>query len=218
MDLSRLLSDDDCQAIAAATSRAESRTSGEIVPYIVGACDDYDDACWKAAAIAGMLAALGAGGLHALGEFWGGSGILWITLPVMVGAAAGYLLARLVAPLRRFLVDREVLELRVHRRALAAFVEEEVFATRDRTGILILVAAFERRAVVIGDAGINQAVAANAWQELIDRLVASIAAGRLGPGMVEAVETCGALLEAHHVEIRPDDTNELPDDVRLRER
>ena len=40
--------------------------------------------------------------------------------------------------------------------AMAAFVEEEVFSTRDRTGILLFLSLFEHRVVVLGDSGINQ--------------------------------------------------------------
>jgi len=218
MDLDHLLTAADRARIEEAARRAETRTSGEIVPFVVAACDDYDDACWKAGTLGALGLALVAGIVHQLGGFWGVWSLLWVTLPSLVGAAVGYLTARLVPSLRRWLVPSDVVELRVRRRALAAFVEEEVFATRDRTGILLFVALFEHRVVVLGDEGINRVVDRGEWTSIVDALVAAIRAGRLSAGMVEAVEACGELLVRHRLDIRHDDTDELSNEPRVRDR
>jgi len=218
MNLDRRLTAADRDRIEDAARRAEERTSGEIVPYLVAACDDYDDACWKAGALGAMLLALVAGVVHQLGGFWAGWGVAWVSLPTLVGAAAGYVTARQVAPLRRWLVPADVLELRVRRRAMTAFVEDEVFATRDRTGILLFVALFEHRVVVLGDAGINRAVDPGEWHEIVETLVGEIRARRLVDGLVEAIEACGELLVRHRVDIRPDDVDELSNEPRIRDR
>jgi len=218
MDLDRLLTPADRERIEEAARRAETHTSGEIVPYLVAACDDYDDACWKAGALGAMLLALVAGATHQLGGFWAGWSLAWISLPAFVGAAAGYVTARCVAPVRRWLVPSDVLELRVRRRAMTAFVEDEVFATRDRTGILLFVALFERRVVVLGDAGINRAVDPGEWTSIVDTLTRQIRGRRLVDGLVEAIEACGELLVRHRLDIRPDDTDELSNEPRIRER
>ena len=165
-----------------------------------------------------MAAALASGLVHWLGEFWGGAGFLWTTLPVAGGAAVGSVLARSFDQVRRRLVAADVLDLRVRRRALQAFVEEEVFRTRDRTGILIFVSLFEHRVAVLGDAGINAAVEQREWDGIVAGLVAGIRSGRPAPALVTAVEACGELLETHGVSIRPDDEDELANQLRLRER
>jgi putative membrane protein len=218
MDVDRLLTAADRDRIADAARRAEANTSGEIVPYLVGACDDYDDACWKAGALGAMLLALVAGVVHQLGGFWAGWGLAWISLPTLVGAAAGYVAARQISPLRRWLVPTEVLELRVRRRAMAAFVEDEVFATRDRTGILLFVAVFEHRVVVLGDEGINRVVDPAEWDAIVDTLIGEIRARRFVDGMVEAIEGCGELLVHHRVDIRHDDVDELSNQPRIHDR
>ena len=48
-------------------------------------------------------------------------------------------------------------------RAAEAFVEERVFATEKRTGVLIFVALFEHRVVVLADEGIREQVPSDAW-------------------------------------------------------
>jgi putative membrane protein len=122
-----------------------------------------------------------------------------------------------VPPLRRLLVPRDVLERRVAMRAEAAFLEEEVFDTRDRSGILIFLALFEHRAIVLGDSGINQVVPQAEWKSIVDDLIAGIRAGNAPGALVAAVERCGRLLEERGVRIRPDDQDELPDAPRVRE-
>ncbi|RLE31839.1 MAG: hypothetical protein DRJ61_10775 [Acidobacteria bacterium] len=208
----------DLESIRQATGEAEERTSGEIVPVVVGACDDYDEAAWKAAAFGALMAALAAGVVHNIGGFWLGMPWLWITSPTAAGAAIGFLLARLWPGLRRAMVSPRTLDLRVGRRARQAFLEEEVFATRERTGILIFLALFERRVIVIGDEAINQAVDQHEWQNIVDHLIKGIRIGQPGPALVEAIRECGLLLEKHGVEIRPDDIDELDDGLRMEDR
>jgi len=218
MNPSTFFSEADLEAIRQATGEAEGRTSGEIVPVVVGACDDYDEAAWKAAAFGALMAALAAGIVHNVGGFWLGLPWLWITTPTAAGAAIGFLLARLWPGLRRAMASTQTLDLRVGRRARQAFLEEEIFATRERTGILIFLALFERRVVVIGDEAINQAVEHHEWQDIVDHLVEGIRSGRPGPALVEAIRECGLLLEKHGVEIRPDDIDELDDGLRMEDR
>ena len=216
--LTRLFPDADLEAVAAAARDAEARTAGEIVPYVVEACDDYEVAAWKGAAVGALAAAGVSAAAHWLGGFWGGSGWLWTALPVAAGAAAGYALGAWSAPVVRWLVGRELLELRARRRAVQAFVEEEVFATRDRTGILLFVAVLERKVVVLGDAGINARVEPAEWEGITGRLVAGIRRRQAGPALVAAIGECGELLQRRGVARRPDDVDELANEPRLRER
>lgn len=218
MNPSHFFSEADLEAIRRATAEAEERTSGEIVPVVVGTCDDYDEAAWKAAAFGALAAALAAGIVHSVGGFWMGLGALWITAPTAAGAAVGFILARLWPSLRRAMVSPQTLDLRVGRRARQAFLDEEVFATRERTGILIFLALFEKRVVVIGDEAINRAVEPHEWQNIVDHLVKGIHSGQPGPALVEAIYECGLLLGKHGVEIRPDDVDELDDGLRMEDR
>jgi putative membrane protein len=209
--------DADLEAIRRATAAAEQRTSGEIVPYIVERIHTDDEARWRGAALGALAAALVAGAVHGLGGFWGGAGVAWITLPALMGAGAGYLLGGLTAIARR-LVPAPSLDRLARLRAEAAFLEEEVFRTRDRTGILIFLAVAERRAVVLADEGINRAVPDGVWDSVVADLVAAIRAGRAARGLEEAITRCGEILAEHRVEPRPDDVDELDDRPRLRER
>jgi putative membrane protein len=217
MGIHALFSEADLEAIRKATASGERRTAGEIVPYIVERVIDGDEARWRGATLGALAAALTAGVVHAIGGFWAGFGVWWITLPTVAGAGLGYLIAGVDAVGRR-LIPEDHIERSVRLRAEAAFLEEEVFATRDRTGILVFLALFEHRAVILADEGIHRAVPKDEWQQVIDDLITGIKAGRAAAALVEAITRCGGLLEQYEVERRPDDEDELSDAPRIRER
>lgn len=217
-DVTRFFTAADRAEIQAAVAEAETRSAGEIVPYAVSACDDYQEARWRGATLAALLASLGAALVHTLGGFWGGLLDLWIAVPPLAGAAVGYLVTQACPWLRRLLAGAELLERRVAQRAAAAFLEAEVFATRDRTGILIFVALFERRVVVLGDAGINARVQQHEWDRIVADIVAGIRAGTPGKALADGIRACGALLQRPGIERRPDDRDELSNELRTGER
>jgi putative membrane protein len=218
MNPSTFFSHADLEAIRRATGEAEQRTSGEIVPVVVGACDDYEEASWKAAAFGALAVSCLVAIVHGVGGFWLDPPWLWILGPPAIGAATGYLLGRILPAFRRAMISPDTLDLRVQRRARQAFLEEEVFATRERTGILIFLALFERRVVVLGDEAINRAVEQSEWQDIVDHLIKGIRSGRPGPALVDSIGECGLLLEKHGVEIRPDDIDELANGLRMEDR
>jgi putative membrane protein len=218
MRVDRFLRQEDLAAIEAAVREAEAATGGEIVPYVVDAADAYPGAPWTAAALGAVVAPAVAATVYWLGGLWGTAWPLWMTGPPVVGATLGYLAALVAAPLRRWMVPPAVRARRVEQRAAAAFVEEEVFATHERTGILLFVALFERHLVVLADAGIHRRVPPGVWEEVVSRAVAGMRAGAPGRALAEAVHRCGAILAEHGVARRPDDRDELDNRLRREER
>lgn len=209
--------DEDRGRIEQAVAAAEQRTSGEIVPVVVPRSESYEVTLWKGAGLGAGCALLAA---MLVFHFYQGWGMAWLhtgwgTASVTLAAGiAGGLLGAFVRPVRRFLAGRDAMIRAVHRRAMKAFVEEEAFDTRDRTGILIFISLLEHRIEVLGDAGINRNVSPDEWAEVVERIRTGIRSGHLTDGIVEAIEMCGRLLEKSGVEIREDDANELPDRLR----
>ena len=204
----------DREAITRAARRAETGHAGEIVPYIVGHAATGPEAAWMVAAV-GSLAGAGAAALMAgrVSEDWPLS--LWILLPPFLGAFVGWLLLWLWPALEIRLLPESTIDRRVQARARLAFLDEGIFKTRDRSGMLLFVALRERRALVLADEGISARVEPAEWQAIIDRLVATIRAGKPTAGMVEAIEACGRLLERQGPPARSDDDDELSDGLRF---
>lgn len=213
------LTDAELQRIREAVAAAEARTSGEIVPYIVERSGSYEVAVWRGASFLAVGTMLGA---VLLLQFYGGWGLGWLytgwgmALLASLAGVVGAVLTAVVPPLKRRLAGADRLATRVHRRAALAFLDEEVFKTRDRTGILLFVSLFEHRIEVLGDEGINRQVSPEEWVEVVDTIRRGVRQGHLADGLIEAIALCGRLLEEKGVAIRHDDTDEISDRVRLR--
>jgi len=204
----------DLEAVRRAVAAAEADSGGEIVPYVVAASDPYPGAAWKGAALGAIAGALAGWAVHRAGGFWGGNLLFWMLLPPAAGGALAFLAVYLVAPLRRALAGAELVELRTRRRAAAAFLEQEVFATADRVGILLFLSLFERRVVVLADSGIHAKVEAGEWDSIVAQIADGIRRGEAEAALVQGVRACGALLARHGLAGRPGRGNELPDELR----
>lgn len=216
-----VLTDADQALIREAVRQAEQKTSGEIVPYIVQQSDDYDVAAWRGAAIGVVKGSLlcwllfwiwgDAWALEWLHTDWG------IPSVMLIFGVLGFLLTEYIPFFKRLLTGYWQLNKRVHQRALEAFLSEEVFNTRDRTGILLFISLFEHRIEVLGDNGINARVTANDWVEVVKIIKNGIKEQNFTSGLVNAIGLCGELLHRKEVSIKTDDTNELGDNIRIRE-
>lgn len=207
----------DEDRIREAVQRAEERTSGEIVPVVVPRSADYEVATWRGAVGAALLALVCV--LFIL-ELYDGWGLGWLHTPrgvvvaTLASGSIGALLATYVPPLQRMLAGSDLLDETVHRRALQFFVEEEVFLTRDRTGILIYVSLHEHRIEVLGDTGINDLVRSDDWEEVVGRIREGIRNDELTDGLVDGIDMCGRLLERRGVNVGPDPENQLSNTLR----
>lgn len=213
MALEQYFSPADHRAIEAAVREAEARSAGEIVPYAVERSDRYLRALWCAATLGALAASLLAAVVRWTNEVWGGPAGLWIALPPAAGAALGWLAALFLPDLRRALVPAEALAARVRQRATQAFVEEEVFRTRDRTGILIFLSLFEHRVVVLADRGLDGRVTPHQWEEIVQAIATGMRRGEPGPALAEGIRRCASL--AAQAPSRPDDRDELPGQLRM---
>jgi putative membrane protein len=191
------LSAADLDSIHRAVAAAEAESAGEIVPFVVAASDPYPGAAWKGAALGALAAALLAWVAHSWGGFWGGGDFFWMVLPPAAGGALGLLAVHLSPALHRLLAGAEAMELRTRRRAAAAFAEQAVFETAERTGILLFVSLFERRVVVLADRGIHARVEDGEWDAIVGRIVEGIRRGDPGAALAAAIQDCGDLLVRH---------------------
>jgi putative membrane protein len=212
--IEKYLSRSDFTKIEDAVREAEKKTSGEIVPYIVARSDDYDEAEWRGGFLLGAVTLVALDLMYEFATGWIPATPTIIGLAALLAGAIGFLVVKFLAALKRLLAGASQIERRVAQRASEAFLAEEVFRTRDRTGILLFVSLMEHRVVVLGDAGINAKVDQSAWHDLVQRIVRGIRDGRTADGLLSAIDECGTLLARHGVAIRSDDTNELPNTLR----
>ena len=98
------------------------------------------------------------------------------------------------------------------RLAERAFQRLGLHATRNRNGVLLLIAPARREVVVLGDEAIHAHVGDAFWTEIADRVSTRFREGAFTQGVVEAVDAIGEAL-AHHFPCDEAGTNpnELPD-------
>ena len=203
------LGDAQRDSIRRAVENVERTSGAELVPVLVARSDAYRIADWRGA----TAGAVAGGVVHALAPELAGWSALAPVAPlawIAAGALAAALAARWPA-LRRALAGGEELAARTAAGARAAFLANEVFRTRDRTGVLIYVSLFERRVEILADEGVYRAVPPPVWERLANEIAATMKRSRPEQAMLEALRRAGELVAEHGPRRRSDDANELPD-------
>jgi putative membrane protein len=190
-------------ALVQCVKKAESTTSGEIVPVIATMSYDYPRAGLIGSLILGALAAVAL--TLALGreDMW-----VFLVLFLALFLCFSRLFDAVPALKRPFLSKREMRE-EVAEAAFTAFHAHGLHDTRDKTGIILYVSVFERSVQVLADKGINDMVNPQAWEEVVAMVTDGIRAGNPGQALCAGVTRCGEML-AERFPIKPDDTDELP--------
>jgi uncharacterized membrane protein len=96
--------------------------------------------------------------------------------------------------------------------AQAHFLELGMTRTRDRNGVLLFVAPRTQKFAVIGDQAVHAKCGEAFWRELATEMSGHFFKGDFTNGLVHSVRKAGELL-ARHFPRRPDDVNELPDEI-----
>jgi uncharacterized membrane protein len=84
--------------------------------------------------------------------------------------------------------------------------------TRDRNGVLIFVAPYSHKFAVVGDTSVHAKCGEEFWQELTKEMSNYFRDSQFTIGIIHGVRKAGELL-AEHFPHRPDDENELSDEV-----
>lgn len=215
MTIQERFSPEDLERIKKAVHDAESKISGEIVPVFVERSGFYSIANYRAALIGAasvfLLIIIFDRYVPSLAVY---DPVLIFTF-VMLGGFIGALKSHFISPVKRFMLSQGHLDQATRKRAETAFLEEEVFNTRQRTGILIFVSFFEHEVIVMADKGISKVVDQKEWDSLVRIIIEHIKKGKITDGIVSAITRCGDILLEKGFVITPDDVNELGDELRL---
>lgn len=217
MSIQKRFSIQELERIKAAVRDAESKISGEIVPVFVEKSGFYSLATYRAA----LLGAVAIFTLIIIFDRYVPSLAIFDRDPLLVfifvslGGFAGALMAHYLNPVMRLMLSQYHLDQATKKRAENAFLEEEVFNTRQRTGIMIFVSFFEHEVIVMADKGISKVVDQKVWDNLVRGIIENVRNGKIVDGMEAAIKKCGEILLEKGFVIDPNDVNELKDDLRI---
>lgn len=220
---SNYFSDKDKKLIEDAIARAESNTSGEIVPVVASVSGRYD----RAEDVFGVLfslilfsiASLYTQKLTPIAGQWEVEVTSVITLPwalaiIFIGFILGAILATFFPVLRLIFISKKEMQEEVERSAMEAFHQFRIRGTQGATGVLIYISLYEHTVRVLGDQKINDKLNQQDWDEVCALVIAGMKSKQPVDKLVEGIALCGELL-AEHFPIEEDDQNELPNTLQL---
>ncbi len=232
---SGFFSTEDKECISNSIKKSEANTSGEIAIMVLDESDSYKEAetlgtfilsgffalileiiksYFVASKAAGWTYSISGLSAHFLLEASGHTSI-WTYIPmVFILYFPLKLLFSKTQKMKIPFLSTKRIEETVRERALMAFYEKGLYKTRDETGILIFISLLEHRVWILGDRGINRKIDPGFWSKIATELSDGIKKKEHGKAACHAIEECGKEL-SRHFPIKPDDTNELSNEVRF---
>ncbi|MBW8324514.1 MAG: TPM domain-containing protein [Prolixibacteraceae bacterium] len=97
-------------------------------------------------------------------------------------------------------------------RAAYVFGKLKMHETAERNGVLFYLAVHDHKFAILGDAGINQVVPVNFWDEIKVTMLALFKQGKFADGLSQGILMAGEQLKANFP-FRKEDVNELSDEI-----
>ncbi|WP_221435545.1 TPM domain-containing protein [Algisphaera agarilytica] len=219
--MQRHFDEQDVQRVNTAIGEVEEITSAEIVCVAAASSGRYD----RAEDIFGLLLGMIAAGLVWIflpdavpgGDTWAGytptTKIAFMALAVLGGFVLGTVWASHAWPLRRPFVPKSEQRENVSHAASAAFFDQSLHHTRAGTGLLIYLSMDERRAVILADEAVLEALSQTTLDTLCRDLTKLLAETDAAEALCQTIRRAGQHLEA--LPRDEDDTNEHPNTLVL---
>lgn len=207
-----VLSENDKDLLEKTIARAEEQLRSQIVLATVIRSDSYAEIPWKAFAlgvsVSGLLAL--SGNLLFPGWIQGMAVLIAVVAMLATGAALALLTILLPVFARLFLNDSRA-ETETRQYAESLFLSRQLFLTKHRTGILLLISLFEKKVVIIPDKGVCDHVSNVDIQRIITLMKAPLGRNDYRRSMEIAVDELTKIIEP----LTADDTtgDELPNRI-----
>lgn len=175
-----LFNEQELDQLAQTVSDAEKRTDAEIVTVLTHASDNYRfiPTLWAA-----MLALLTPATLN-WSPFWLER---WDLIIAQLAVFTILALMFQIPALRYYLIPKKIKKQRAALMARRLFLEQGVYNTKDRTGVLIFVSEVEHYVEIMVDKGISDHIGDSEWQEVIATFTQQVKAGKALVGFEQCV-------------------------------
>ncbi len=166
------LSDHDRRRLDARVAETEKRTGTQIVLSVIQRSDSYVELPWKAFALGASAA-----GLILLVLSWRFSAwyqdvpLLFTVVGMLACGALLALLSVMIPNVAKWFLSDYRAEVEVRQYAQSLFLERQLFDTRNRSGILLLVSLFEHRVVILPDKGLEERLQEEDIQNMIAAMI-----------------------------------------------
>jgi putative membrane protein len=151
------LSDKERLQINQLVARFESDTGVQAVAAVTSKADAYPEIPWKAFALGASLAALAAALHPTVIRVWSDTSVTALDSMLVLGTGAVLAaIAAFVPAAGRVFLDGMRARSEAEQYARSLFLERELFRTRSRRAVLIVMCRFEGLAVIVADTGLAQ--------------------------------------------------------------
>jgi putative membrane protein len=201
----------EADSIDAQVARLESRTGVQVVTVVIGRSDTYVELPWQAFALGAALAGFAVVLADMRWPQWVTSHTAVVhATTILATAAASALLAVFVPPFARLFLRASRRDLEVRQYAQSLFLTRELFKTRGRTGVLILVSLFERQVEILPDTGLHARLSEADWASVIARMTPALRGARSFHSLQEGLAALEVMLTSRGFQ-PANGSNELPD-------
>jgi len=193
--MKQALNDEEKKTLDRHIGEAENRTGAQIVIAVIRRSDAYPDLPWKAFALGSSLAGLAVFIANILRS--PASPTVAALLTILTILAAGAVLALLcvfVPTIARLFLSLHRAEAETKQYAESLFLSRQLFATPDRRAVLFLVSLFERRIVILPDAGLAGQLHAGATDSMIGSMRPFLKTGRIAQALETGLDRLEALI------------------------
>jgi uncharacterized membrane protein len=185
----------DSQAIEQRVHALERAIGVDVVTIVVDKCDVYPETVWKAFALGASLTALAVVAGDALQPDWASSEAIMTSIVAVLAVGALCALATVYLPgFARLFVRDSRAAVEALQYAKVQFLDRQLFATRGRTAILVLVALLERRVVILTDTGLRDVVTTAEWDAVIARMTGHLRGRAPRDALLAGLDAIGDLL------------------------
>lgn len=207
------ISPDQLKQIEKAVTQAETESGGEIVPVFSRQSASYEIALWRGGFSASIITGVVMAIMYFLANwFMMMPPYFWALIPAAAGAI-GALIVSTVPSFRRSLIGHELMASKVEDKAKVYFYDQNISMTAQRSGVLLFISFFEKKAIILADVGIAELVPNEEWQAVVSRLADGMKRGDIVESISEALRECGKIIADSGLQKAIDGGNELSDSV-----
>jgi putative membrane protein len=206
------LSQDQSRQLDTAIRGLEKNTGIELVAAVVGKCDHYPEIPWKAFALGAAFSTLAVLAQVLLRPDWLSSSSALVQAVIVLGVGTLMALLTMAWPgWARCFLDKTRSESEMRQYAQSLFLEHHLFATTNRTGILLLVGLFERRVVILPDRDLDARLPSGMLQAVIEAMRPALRRGDRFQALSRGVSAMMENLLAAGFKAATEDVDQIPD-------
>jgi putative membrane protein len=213
--MKNILSEHDRSRLDVRVAETEKRTGIQIVLTVVRRSDSYAELPWKAFALGASAAGLIILLMDLRFRSWyPDMPALALVAGMLAGGALPALLAIMVPHFAKCFLSGYRAEVEVLQYAKSLFLDRELFATRNRRGILLLVSLFERRVVILPDTGLDGWLKEEDARKMVSLMTPALKGGQVSRAFDAGLDYLSSIPA---LSFQGDSVDGLPDEMIVEE-